>query len=363
MADVLQLAHIARKRKLLQPRQRRVRNALGLHTQLPRALLQKVAREHGHVLVPLAQCGQAQADDVEAVEQVLAETAFLDAPLQVLVGGGNHAHMGLDGRMATHAVELAVRQHTQQACLQVKRHVADFVEEQRAALGLLKPPAPLRLRAGEGATLMAEEFGLEQVLGNGCGVDGHEGAVRAGRVFVQRPGHQFFARAGFTGDQHCDLALAQTADGAEHVLHGGRLAQHLRGFGLSLFNHFLALAFFNRAANQLHRLGQVEGLGQVFKRAPLEGRHRAVQVGVRRHDDHGQPRLQLTHLFEQLQPRASRHPDVADENLGALPCGIAYGDIGQGIQHFAGMRETARGQVLAGQRLFEDEADRRVVIY
>ena len=363
VADVLQLAHVTREGKLLQPRQRRVGNALGLHAQLPGALLQKVAREHGHVLVPLAQRGQAQADHVEAVEQVLAEATFLDALLQVLVRGGNHAHMGLDGRVAAHPVELAVRQHAQKTRLQIKRHVADFIEEQRAALGLLEAAAPLRLRTGEGAALVAEEFALQQVLGNGGGVDGHKGAIGHGRMLVQRARHQFLARAGFAGDEHRDLALRQPPDGAEHVLHGGRLAQHFGGCGLALFGDFFALAFFDRAADQLHRLGQVKGLGQVFERAALKGRHRAVEVGVRRHDDDGQAGLQLAHLLQQLQARASGHADVAHQDLGALAGGVARSDIGQCVQHFARVREAARGQVLAGQRLFQDEADRGVVIY
>jgi hypothetical protein len=59
-----------------QPRQRRVGDALGLHAQLLGALLQEVARQHGHVFAALAQRRQAQADHVEAVEQVFAERAF-----------------------------------------------------------------------------------------------------------------------------------------------------------------------------------------------------------------------------------------------------------------------------------------------
>jgi hypothetical protein len=43
--------------------------------------------------------------------------------------------------VAADAVELAVRQHAQQARLQVERHVADLVEEQGAAVGLLEAAA------------------------------------------------------------------------------------------------------------------------------------------------------------------------------------------------------------------------------
>jgi hypothetical protein len=77
--------------------------------------------------------------------KVLAEQAFLDPRFQVLVRRGDDPHVGLDRRMAADAVEMPVGQHAQQAGLQFGRHVADFVEEQRAALGLLEAPAALRL--------------------------------------------------------------------------------------------------------------------------------------------------------------------------------------------------------------------------
>jgi hypothetical protein len=115
------------------------------------------------------------------VEQVLAEHAIAHPLLQVLVGGGDDPHIGLERLVAAHAVELAVRQHAQQARLQVERHVADFVQEQRAAIGLLEAAAAHGLRAGEGAALVAEQFGLQQVLGNGRGVDGDEGPLLPAR--------------------------------------------------------------------------------------------------------------------------------------------------------------------------------------
>jgi hypothetical protein len=49
------------------------------------------------------------------------------------------------------AVELALLQHAQQAGLRLRRHVADLVEEQRAAVGLLEAAGARSVRAGEGA--------------------------------------------------------------------------------------------------------------------------------------------------------------------------------------------------------------------
>ena len=107
---------------------------------------------------PLAQRRQPQAHDVEAVQQVLAEEALAHALLEILVRRRDDAHVRRERRVAADAVVLAVGEHAQQAHLQVRRHVADLVEEQRAALGLLEAAAAHRLRAGEGAALVAEEL-------------------------------------------------------------------------------------------------------------------------------------------------------------------------------------------------------------
>ncbi len=90
------------------------------------------------------------------------------------MGGGDDAHVDLDRYVAAHAIELAIGQYPQQAGLGVGRHVADFVEEQGAAVGLLEA-APAQVGgAGESALFMTEQLGLHQVLGDGCHVQGNE---------------------------------------------------------------------------------------------------------------------------------------------------------------------------------------------
>ncbi|MNT99069.1 hypothetical protein D3C72_2418220 [compost metagenome] len=76
--------------------------------------------------------------------------------------------------MTANAVELAVGQYTQQAGLGIGRHVADFIKEQRAAIGLLETPATQIGRAGERAFLVAEQFGLHQVFRDRRHVQGDE---------------------------------------------------------------------------------------------------------------------------------------------------------------------------------------------
>ena len=359
MTNIFQLAHIAGEVEVGEPGQGAVRNAFGLNAQLVGANLQEVARQHGHVFLALTQGRQAQADDIEAVKQVLAESAVLDALLQVLVGGRNYAHVGFHRTMTAYAVKVAVAQHAQQAGLQIERHVANFIEEQGAAVGLFKTPPAHRLRASESAALVPEQLGLEQVFGDGRGVDGHKRPTGTWRMLVQRARHQLFARTRLTRDHDGDVALAQAANGTKHVLHGRGLAQHLGRVGHALFGHLLALAFFHRTANQLHRLGQVKGLGQVLKGAALKGRYGAVQIRVGRHDDDGQTREFLFNFFQQLQARTARHANVADQHQRRI---LVIGR-GQGREDIAWIGEAAGRQVFSQQCFLQHEADGLVIIY
>ena len=176
-------------------------------------------------------------------------------------------------------------------------------------------------------------------------------------MLVQGPRNQLLAGAGLAGDQDGDMALAQAADGAENVLHGRSLAHHLGRIGTCGVGDFLAQTFFQRAANQLHRFGQIKGLGQVFECAALEGAHGAVQVRKRSHDDHGQTGVPRFDLVQQFEAGLAGHADVADQDLRTRFIGG-----GQRAQHLGGTGKTACRQLLAQQRLFENEANRLVVI-
>ena len=57
---------------------------------------EEVIGEQQHVRLPLAQRRNEDREDVEPVEQVLAERALRDRLLQVLVRRGDQAHVDLD---------------------------------------------------------------------------------------------------------------------------------------------------------------------------------------------------------------------------------------------------------------------------
>jgi hypothetical protein len=81
--------------------------------------------------------------------------------VQVPVRGGDDADVRVARPCAAEALELPFLEHAQQLRLDVGRHLADLVEKQDAAVGLLDPAGPRRDRAREGAAFVAKQLGLE----------------------------------------------------------------------------------------------------------------------------------------------------------------------------------------------------------
>ena len=109
----------------------------------------------------------------------------------------------------------------------IERHVADLVEEQRAVVGQLEAAGLAIVRAGERALLVAEDFRLEQRVGQRRAVDGLEVLGPAPRQLVDHARDDFLARAGRAEDQHRDVGLGGGADPLEDDQHLLVAADHL----------------------------------------------------------------------------------------------------------------------------------------
>jgi hypothetical protein len=91
----------------------------------------------------LAQRRNGQRDAVQPVVQVLPESPRCDLRLQIAVRGRDEAHVDRTRLDAADALDLLRLDHAQQRRLQLGRHVADLVEEDRAAgRRLQSPPSP-----------------------------------------------------------------------------------------------------------------------------------------------------------------------------------------------------------------------------
>ena len=127
--------------------------------------------EMGHVLPVFAQRRHVNGHDVEAEEEVLAEFLALDAFLEVAVGGGDDADIHLDGAVAADAFELALLEDAQQLGLDLRRNLADFVQQDGPAVGQFEAAFAFGQRAGERALFVAEEFAFDEVLRDGGAID------------------------------------------------------------------------------------------------------------------------------------------------------------------------------------------------
>ncbi|MNP38851.1 hypothetical protein D3C76_1323960 [compost metagenome] len=111
---------------------------------------------------------------------------------------------------------MPIFQHAQQTGLQGQGHVADFIEEQRPAVGLLQLAAHALLAcAGEAAAAVTEQLALDQAFGDGRTVEGDEGFFRALAGLVHGLGKGFLARTGFAVDQQWHVPFVHTQGLAE----------------------------------------------------------------------------------------------------------------------------------------------------
>src|SRR5436309_12393851 len=103
--------------------------------------------------------------------------------------------------------------------------VADLVEEDGAAMGRLELADLELVGARESASLVTEQFALQQVPRHGGAVDLDEGASPPGGEMVDRVGDELFAGAGLARDDHGDVDARRLAQDLVRFQHLGAAAE------------------------------------------------------------------------------------------------------------------------------------------
>ena len=112
---------------------------------------------------------------------------------------------------AADAFDREILNRAQQLGLRGERQVGHFVEEQRAAVGVLELAAAAA-HAGGRALLDAEELRFEQRLDQRRAVDGDERSRAPAAELVDLPGDEFLARARFAFDQDGEVRRRDALD-------------------------------------------------------------------------------------------------------------------------------------------------------
>src|SRR3569832_2224686 len=312
-------------------------------------------RENGDVFTAFAQRRQVDANDTEPTKSDFTEQTGLYALFEVLMRGGDDAYVDLDRRLAADAIELAVGEHAQQPRLALGRHVADLIEKQGAAVGLLEAAAARGGGAREGAALVPELFRFQLVTRDRRGVEGDEGFVGAWAVAVQCTRDQLLAGAGFAVDEHGDIRARESTDRTKYLLHRRRLTDDLRGLAVGFIcGRGAALVLADRAAREVDGLGDVEGRRHILERAALIGGDGALEIRMRGHDDHGQVGVTVAYRVEQREAIHARHAHVGDDGGGRRAV--------ERLEHAGGAVEGDHVHLGLFQGLFEHPADGTVVV-
>src|SRR5262249_7289392 len=115
-------------------------------------------------------------------------------------------------------LELPFLNRAKQLALELERNLADFVEEERAAISGLKPSGSIAHSAGERALYVTENLALEHLSRNRPAVHGDDRAVARKASLVNAPRDHFLACACFTLHEHARARRRHELDLLEHAL-------------------------------------------------------------------------------------------------------------------------------------------------
>src|SRR5437867_10020863 len=97
---------------------------------------------------------------------------------------------------AADALDLSLLENPQQRDLRLRGQLADFIQEDRAAICGLEAAEAALHRARKRALLVPEQLGRDERRRNGRAVHPDECPARATRPLVNGAGHQFLAGPG-----------------------------------------------------------------------------------------------------------------------------------------------------------------------
>ncbi len=221
-----ELAHVARPRVRSREREGARVEALARAVLVVQAF-QERARQQLDVVAPAPQRRQAHDEYGEPIEQILAQTAVAQDRLGRVIARRDDADVDGDLLGAADAHHAAGFEDAQHLRLQVERHLGDLVEKQRSARRALEIALMLAHGAGEGAALVAEELGLDQVRRDRAAVDGDDGSAGSRAVRVQELRGELLAGPRLADQHHGRLRRRDTAQLGGDVRHLRRFTDQL----------------------------------------------------------------------------------------------------------------------------------------
>ena len=102
----------------------------------------EISYEVGNILGPVAQGWKVDGNGAQAIKKILSKKTLGDGRFQIAVSRGQHAHVNRDGLIAPNALNGSLLQHSEQLGLGVWVQIADLIQKNGAAMGLLEAADP-----------------------------------------------------------------------------------------------------------------------------------------------------------------------------------------------------------------------------
>ena len=169
--------------------------------------------EHLEILHAIAQRRHVHLRCGDPKVEIFAEVLALDLDREVPVRGRDETHVDRNGALRAEPANLAFLEDAQELRLEVARQLAELVEEDGAAVGLLEHAGARSDCAGERAALVPEELALGERRRDGAAIEHDERAVRARARLVHRLGDELLAGSRLALDEQRYVRRARCVRG------------------------------------------------------------------------------------------------------------------------------------------------------
>src|SRR4030095_627222 len=156
-----------------------------------------VFSQQQNVVSSLAQRRQVNLNHRKTVVKIKSKPARVALGFQGAIEGCHNTYVERQIFQSAYAAKRCLFQYPKQFRLQPQLKLAYLVQEERAALRLLKQAFFAPLCVGESAFLVPEQFALNQCRRDRRAIDGDEWLVGARRSVMDRFGYEIFASAAF----------------------------------------------------------------------------------------------------------------------------------------------------------------------
>ncbi len=188
---------------------------------------QEIVGKQQNIRFPLSQRRHVYRKDIQPVVEVSPKGFFLHTLLQVLVGGGDHPDINLDGFLPSDPFQFPLLENPQQPGLDIQADGSDLVQKNGSLVGQFKFPQFLLDSSGKRSFFMSEQFAFDQVGRKSRAIYLDERPFGSVGIVMHRVGHQFLASPALSPDQNRRVTFGDMGDHLEHFPHAAAVSHNV----------------------------------------------------------------------------------------------------------------------------------------